>query len=91
MLENPDWGRAVFAAHAQLVVELYKGLRGLGPSSTGRGRQTLCRDLVYPHRKRPCDRFAEDSPLTILHSDGNVSPLKRCSQRLAEKAIPVLQ
>ncbi len=88
MLEDPAWIHELFAAHAQLVIELYEGMRGLGIEFDGArmaddlGYQAaplispaLYRDLVFPHHKRLCDRFAQDGLMTILHSDGNVRPL----------------
>lgn len=88
MLEDPEWIYELFAAHAQLVIELYEGMQDLAIEFDGArmaddlGYQAaplispaLYRDLVYPHHKRLCDRFAQDGLATILHSDGNVRPL----------------
>jgi uroporphyrinogen decarboxylase len=88
MLEDPEWVHELFAAHAQLVTDIYEGMRKMGIEFDGArmaddlGYQAsplispaLYRDLVYPHHKRLCERFAQDGLKTMLHSDGNVAPL----------------
>ena len=88
MLMDPEWVYDLFAAHAQLVIEIYEGMQEMGIAFDGArmaddlGYQVaplispaLYRDLVYPHHKRLCDRFAQDGLKTMLHSVGNVAPL----------------
>jgi uroporphyrinogen decarboxylase len=88
MLEQPDFVHELFAAHAQLVIDIYQHMRSLGMEFDGAfladdlGYRTaplisprLYRELVLPHHKRLCERFARDGLKTILHSDGHVTPL----------------
>jgi uroporphyrinogen decarboxylase len=88
MLQEPDFVHELFAAHAQLVIDLYEGMltRGmtfdaaflsddLGYQAAPLISPTLYRELVLPYHKRLCDRFARDGLKTLLHSDGNVAPL----------------
>jgi uroporphyrinogen decarboxylase len=88
MLDDPAFVRELFAAHAQLVIDIYEGMRRTGIAFDGArladdlGYRTaplispkLYRELVYPHHKRLCDHFAGQGLKTILHSDGNVAPL----------------
>jgi uroporphyrinogen decarboxylase len=88
MLDDPAFCHELFAAHAQLVIDIYEALcrRGmvfdgarladdLGYRSAPLISPALYRELVYPYHKRLCDRFAEDGLKTILHSDGNIAPL----------------
>ena len=88
MLEQPDFVHELFAAQAQLVVDIYEGFKRMGLEFDGArmaddlGYQAaplispaLYRELVFPHHKRLCDYFAKDGLKTILHSDGNVGPL----------------
>ena len=76
------------AAHAQLVIDLYEGLRRLGITfdvafmADDLGYRAapliapaLYRRLVFPHHQRLCACFAAQGLRTILHSDGNVAPL----------------
>ena len=88
MLEEPDLIHELFAAHAQLVIDLYEGMRQMGLKfdaafmADDLGYQAsplispaLYRDLVLPHHKRVCDHLAGQGLKTMLHSDGNVGPL----------------
>jgi len=88
MHEDPDFMVDMFATHTQLVIDLYEGIRALGVEydaawfSDDLGYRNaplispaMYRELVMPHHKRLCDRFAVDGLKTILHSDGNVGPL----------------
>jgi uroporphyrinogen decarboxylase len=88
MLDEPEFIYELMAAHAQLVIDLYEGMRRLGMEFDGAflsddlGYQAaplispaLYRELVYPHHKRLCERFSRDGLKTSLHSDGNIAPL----------------
>jgi uroporphyrinogen decarboxylase len=88
MLDEPDFVHELYAAHAQLVIDIYEGMRRMGLEFDGARladdlgyrvapliSPALYRDLVYPHHKRLCDHFAAHGLKTILHSDGNVVPL----------------
>jgi len=88
MLDDPDFIYELFAAHAQLVIDIYEGMRRLGIEFDGARladdlgyrvapliSPKLYRELVYPHHKRLCDHFAGHGLRTILHSDGNIAPL----------------
>lgn len=88
MLEDPAFVHELFAAHAQLVIDIYDNMCAqgmvfdgafladdLGYRSAPLISPGLYRDLVLPHHKRLCDRFAEDGLKTVLHSDGRVTPL----------------
>jgi len=88
MLEDPAFIDELFEAHATLVIELYEGFLARGCRFDGvrladdLGYRTstlispnLYRELVFPHHKRLCDRFAHDGIPTMIHSDGNVSVL----------------
>jgi uroporphyrinogen decarboxylase len=88
MLDDPGFIHELFAAHAQLVIDIYEGMRGMGMQFDGAflsddlGYRTaplispaLYRELVYPYHKRLCDHFAARGLKTMLHTDGNVAPL----------------
>jgi uroporphyrinogen decarboxylase len=88
MLEEPAFIHELFEAHAQLVIDIYEGLRRMGVAFDGAfladdlGYKTaplisprLYRELVFPYHKRLCDHFAGHGLKTVLHSDGNVGPL----------------
>lgn len=88
MLDEPAFIDELFAAHAQLVIDIYEGMRRLGISFDGARladdlgyrvapliSPRLYRELVYPHHRRLCDHFAGHGLKTILHSDGNIAPL----------------
>ena len=88
MLDDPDFINTLFADHVQLIIDIYEGFVARGLFFDGAfmaddlGYQVaplispkLYRELVYPHHKRLCDRFAQDGLKTILHSDGHVTPL----------------
>ena len=88
MLTEPALVQTLFAAHAQLVIDIFEGLRDLGLTFDGvfladdlgynAGpfiSPNLYRELVFPHHKRLCDHFAEQGLKTILHSDGDISLL----------------
>ena len=70
MLDDPDFIYDMFAAHAQLIIDIYEGMRDLGLVFDGAffaddlGYRTsslispqLYRELVFPHHKRLCDYF----------------------------------
>ncbi len=88
MLEEPDFMHEMYAAHVDLVIEIFEAMRKRGMRFDGArmaddlGYQAsplispaLYRELVYPHHKRLCDHFAERGLKTMLHSDGNIAPL----------------
>lgn len=88
MLEKPDFMNELMAAHAQLVIDTYEGMRRMGIEFDGvrmaddLGYQgaplispELYRQIVFPHHKRICDHVAERGLKTTLHSDGHVGPL----------------
>jgi uroporphyrinogen decarboxylase len=88
MLDDPAFIHELYAAHTQLVIDLYEGMRDRGFEFDGAfladdlGYQAaplispaLYRELVLPYHKRLCDRFASDGLKTFLHSDGNIAPL----------------
>jgi uroporphyrinogen decarboxylase len=88
MIEDPAFVHELFAAHAQLVIDIYEQMLALGMVFDGAfladdlGYRTaplisprLYQELVLPYHKRLCDRFAGDGLRTVLHSDGHVTPL----------------
>ncbi len=88
MVEDPELVNEMFAAHTQMIVDLYDNMKALGMAFDGAwlsddlGYRSaplispkMYRELVMPHHKRLCDHFAKDGLKTILHSDGDVSPL----------------
>jgi uroporphyrinogen decarboxylase len=88
MLDEPDFIHELYAAHTQLVIDLFEGMRRAGMEFDGAfladdlGYQAaplispaLYRQLVMPHHKRLCDHFASAGLKTFLHSDGRVTPL----------------
>ena len=88
MHEDPQLVVEMFAAHTQLIIDLYDGIKGLGVKfdaawlSDDLGYRnaplispSMYRELVMPYHKRACEHFAKDGLKTILHSDGNVGPL----------------
>jgi uroporphyrinogen decarboxylase len=88
MLDDPGFIDELFAAHAQLVIDIYEGMRRRGIEFDGARladdlgyrvapliSPALYRELVYPHHKRLCDHFRAHGLKTILHSDGNIAPL----------------
>jgi uroporphyrinogen decarboxylase len=88
MLEEPDFIHELYAAHAQLVIDIFEDMLRRGMAFDGAflsddlGYQAaplispaLYRALVYPHHKRLCDHFAAHGLKTFLHSDGRVAPL----------------
>jgi uroporphyrinogen decarboxylase len=88
MLDDPAFVHELYAAHTQLVIDLYEGMRergfefdgafladDLGYRAAPLISPALYRELVMPYHKRLCDRFAADGLETILHSDGNIRPL----------------
>lgn len=88
MLQEPAFVHELFAAHAQLVIDIYEGMRARGMTFDGAflsddlGYQAaplispaLYRELVYPYHKRLCDYLTREGLKTFLHSDGNVAPL----------------
>ncbi|MCD6519223.1 MAG: hypothetical protein J7M05_04795 [Anaerolineae bacterium] len=88
MLDRPNFIFDLLAAHTQLVIDIYEGMRKLGIEFDGvfladdLGHRTaplispqLYRQLVFPHHKRLCEHFQAQGLKVILHSDGNVAPL----------------
>lgn len=88
MLDDPTFVDELFAAHTQLVIDIYEGMRRMGMTfdaaffSDDLGYQAaplispaLYRKLVMPNHKRLCDHFAGYGLKTLLHSDGNIAPL----------------
>ncbi len=88
MLTEPALIHTLFAAHAQLIIDIFEGLRDLGIAFDGGFladdlgynagpliSPKLYRELVFPYHKRLCDHFAEHGLKTILHSDGDISLL----------------
>ena len=88
MLDEPAFIHELFAAHAQLAIDIYEGMKERGMSFDGAfladdlGYQAapmispaLYRELVLPHHHRLCAHFGEQGLKTTLHSDGNVAPL----------------
>jgi uroporphyrinogen decarboxylase len=88
MLDDPAFCHELFASHAQLVMDIFDGMRRQGIAFDGAllsddlGYRVaplispaLYHELVYPHHKRLCDHFAQHGLKTMLHSDGNISPL----------------
>ena len=88
MIEDPDFIHDLYAAQAQLVIDIYEGMsrRGmtfdaafmaddLGAVAAPLISPTMYRELVFPYHNRLCDYFAGRGMRTFLHSDGNVVPL----------------
>jgi len=88
MLEDPELIIDMFAAHTQLAVDLYDGIKERGVQFDGAWvsddlgyvvapliSPALYHELAMPYHKKLCDHFAKDGLRTILHSDGNVQPL----------------
>jgi uroporphyrinogen decarboxylase len=88
MLDEPDFIHELYAAHTQLVIDLFEGMRRAGMEFDGAFladdlgyraapliSPALYRELVMPYHKRLCDHFAGQGLKTILHSDGRVIPL----------------
>jgi len=88
MVEDPDLINDMFAAHAQLIVDIYDALRRMGLEFDGARladdlgyvkapliSPDMYRQLVLPHHKRICDHLLRDGVPPLLHSDGNVAPL----------------
>ena len=88
MLTDPELIHTLFTAHAQLIIDIFEGMRDRGLAFDGVFRPddlgynsgplispTLYRDLVMPYHKRLCDHFAERGLKTILHADGDISRL----------------
>jgi uroporphyrinogen decarboxylase len=88
MLDDPELVKDMFAAHTQLALDLYDGMKEMGVQFDGAwvsddlGYRTaplispeLYHRLVMPYHRALCEHFARDGLKTILHSDGNVEPL----------------
>lgn len=88
LLDDPSFMHELFDAHAQVIIDIFEGLRGLGIEFDGalladdlgyRGGPLISpatyRAVVFPYHKRLCDHFAERGLKTILHSDGDISSL----------------
>lgn len=88
LIEEPEWIADMFAAHTQLIIDLYEGFKARGVQFDG---AWLSDDLGYraaplispqmyqkqvqPYHRRACEHFAADGIKTILHSDGDVRSL----------------
>ncbi len=88
MLTEPELIHTLFAAHAQLIIDIFEGLLDLGLTFDGAFladdlgyvagpliSPQLYSDLVLPYHKQMCDHFAERGLKTVLHSDGDISSL----------------
>jgi uroporphyrinogen decarboxylase len=88
MLDEPDFIHELYAAHTQLVIDLFEGMRRLGMAFDGAFladdlgykaapliSPALYRELVLPYHKRLCDHFCSAGLKTFLHSDGRVTSL----------------
>ena len=88
MKEDPAFVTDMFAAHAQLIIDMYDELKKLGLEFDGAWfsddlgyrnapliSPDMYRELVLPYHKRLCTHVAKDGLKSILHSDGNVGPL----------------
>ncbi|MDF1513225.1 MAG: uroporphyrinogen decarboxylase family protein, partial [Anaerolineae bacterium] len=88
MLDNPAFIDDMYAAHTQLVIDIFEGMQKLGLEFDGAffsddlGYRTsslispkLYRELVFPHHKRLCDYFSKRNLKTFLHTDGDISGL----------------
>ena len=88
MLKEPAFIHELLAGHAQLVIDIFDGMRRMGIEFDGAFladdlgytaapliSPALYRELVYPYHKRMCDHFSGHGLKTILHSDGNIEPL----------------
>lgn len=88
MLDDPELIRTLFSAHAQLIMDIFDGMRAMGMEFDGALladdlgynagpliSPALYRELVFPYHKALCDHFAEQGLKTILHTDGDISSL----------------
>lgn len=88
MIESPEWPVDMMATHAQLIIDLYDGMKAEGldfdgvwlSDDLGYNRAPLIspamyRELVMPHHQRVCEHFRAEGLPVILHSDGDVRPL----------------
>lgn len=88
LLDDPAFIQELFAAHGQLIIDIFEGMRSMGLEFDGALladdlgyaagpliSPALYRRLVYPTHKRLCDHFAERGLKTMLHSDGDISTL----------------
>jgi uroporphyrinogen decarboxylase len=88
MLEDPAFVHQLFEAHAQLVMDLFDGFQKAGVEFDGvfladdLGYKSAplisprhYRVLVQPYHRALCAHFAGCGLRTILHSDGQVTPL----------------
>lgn len=88
MVEDPEFVNEMFAAHAQLIIDIYGALRHMGLEFDGARladdlgyvkspliSPAMYEELVLPNHKRICDRLLNDGVKPMLHSDGNVAPL----------------
>ena len=88
MIEEPEWPADMMAAHAQLIIDIYDGMKtagfefdgawladDLGYRSAPLVSPAMYREQIMPHHARVCARLAADGLPIILHSDGDVRPL----------------
>ena len=88
MIQEPEWPGDMMAQHAQLIIDLYDGMKAagfefdgvfladdLGYRTAPLISPTMYREQVMPHHHRVYEHFATDGLPIILHSDGDVRPL----------------
>lgn len=88
MKEDPAFIQDMYEAQVQLVIDIYEGMVKLGMNFDGAYiaddlgyvagpliSPSMYRELVLPNHRRLCSHFADHGLKTILHSDGNVTPL----------------
>ena len=88
MLEEPDFIHDLFAAHVDLVIDIYEGMLAkeikfdgvrladdLAYRTSSLISPEMYRELVAPHHGRLCGYFRDRGLPVILHSDGNIMPL----------------
>ena len=86
--DDPELVHELFAAHTQLVIDLFEGMMARGMEFDGAFladdlgyvyspliSPQMYADLVMPHHRKLCAHFASRGLSTMLHSDGNVAPL----------------
>jgi uroporphyrinogen decarboxylase len=88
MIEDPEFISDLFAAHAQVIIDIFddfcrRGLEfdgarmadDLGYVKAPLISPAMYAELVLPHHRRICEHLAARGVKTLLHSDGNVGPL----------------
>jgi len=101
MLDRPELIADMYAAHTELVIDLYRAMRDMGLEFDGARMADdlgyhsaplispeLYRELVLPYHRRFCDFLAGEGLKTILHSDHSVpSDVPLENYRLAMKLL----